>query len=400
MTQRQLAFEGCTAAYLSRVEDGQRIPSYQILLALAKRLDTSAEYLAKGVEPADDADPLFEADVAAGTGDVETARRLYQQAEEAGGGAVSARAAAALGRLAFQAGDHEEAVEQLERALASTLLPAIELGQVRDVLGRALALLARFEEALAVFERALGDARAGGDEAAVIRFSVLYANLLIDRGTVTRAEEVLAGVLDAARSARDPVALSTLYWSQARLHASQSHTDLAARYARMAHAAVEATEHTAFAARALMLMAHFENDRGNHSEALEFVEEAAPVIAASGNRYDEGMLLLERARALASLGEPEEAAGIALGAIPRFEHAHPTSAARAYAIAASVLNQTGQPGRALELYELAAETLPTADRHLVEIYRGIAEIHEREGRQDEAMEYLKQALEVQDLAPR
>ena len=84
---------------------------------------------------------------------------------------MSARAAAALGRLAFQAGDHEEAVEQLERALASTLLPAIELGQVRDVLGRALALLARFEEALAVFERALGDARAGGDEAAVIRFS-------------------------------------------------------------------------------------------------------------------------------------------------------------------------------------------------------------------------------------
>ena len=399
LTQRQLAFEGCTAAYLSRVEDGQRIPSYQILLALAERLGTSAEFLAKGVDEAANPDPLFEADVAAGTGDADSARRLYEEAERAGGAAVAARAAAALGRLAYQAGDHEQAVEHFERSLATALLPPIELGQVRDLLGRALALLARFEEALAVFERALEDARVAHDEAAVIRFSVLLANLLIDRGTVNRAEAVLAGVLDAARSARDPVALSNLYWSQARLHASQNHTDLAARYARMAHAALEATEHTAFAARALMLMAHFENDRGNHADALGFVEEAAPVIAASGNRYDEGMLRLEKARSLAALGEPEEAASLALGAIPRFEHAHPTSAARGYSIAADVLLQTGQAGRALELYELAAETLPTADRHLVDVYRGIAEIHEREGRRDEAMDFLKRALEVQDLVP-
>lgn len=396
LTQRQLAFPGCTAAYLSRIEAGQRIPSYQILLVLGERLGTSAAYLATGAadEPAD---PLFEAEVAARTGDGARARELYEQALAHPKPLVAARAEAALGRLAYELGDHEEAIEHLERGAAlAGEIPADELVQVRDLLGRSLALLARFEESLAVFDRALADARTTGDEASVIRFSVLLANLLIDRGQIGRAEEVLAGVLEDARATRDPLELSRLYWSQARLHASRNRPDLAARYARLAHAVVETTEHTVYAARALMLVAHFENDRGNHEQALALVEEAAPTLGAAGNRYDEGMLLLEQARALAALGERERAASIALGAVPRFEHAHPTSAARGYAIAAGIFRELGEPGRALELYELAADILPVADRHLVEIYRAIAEIHEVEGRPDEAMAFLKRALAAQD----
>ncbi len=60
----------------------------------------------------------------------------------------------------------------------------------------------------------------------------------------------------------------------------------------------------------------------------------------------------------------------------------------------------GDTGRALELRELAAETLPVADRHLVEIYRAIAEIHEIEGRSDEAMSFLERALGAPDPAPK
>jgi tetratricopeptide (TPR) repeat protein len=397
LTQRGLAFPGCTPAYLSRVEAGQRIPSYQILLVLAEKLGTTPEYLATGA--AEGLDPLFDAEVAARTGDVERARALYDEVRLLGRPLAAARAEAGLGRLAYEAGVLDEAVEHFERAAVADGLTIAELAQIRDLLGRSLALLARFEESLAVFERALADARRAGDEATVVRFSVLLANLSIDRGDVTRAENVLAGVLDAARSTRDPVELSNLYWSQARLHASQGRPDLAARYARMAHAVLETTEHTVYAARALMLVAHFENDRHNPAGALELVDEAAPVIAASGNRYDEGMLLLEKARALAALGEQEEAASIALGAVPRFAHAHPTSAARGYGIAAGIFRDLGDSVRALELYELAADTAPVADRHFVEVCRAIAEIHEAAGRPEEAMVYLKRALGAQDQAP-
>jgi tetratricopeptide (TPR) repeat protein len=397
LTQRGLAFDGCTPAYLSRVEAGQRIPSLQIIHTLAERLGTTAEFLATGVQAREEPDPLFEAELAGRTGDRTTARRLFTKAM-ASEPTLSARAAAGLGRLAFDEGDHDAAVEFLERALESDRLPMPEQTPVLELLGKALALLARFDEARAVFDRALATARETKDQPAQLRFSVLLANLLIDRGDPARAEELLASIIGEARAARDPVALSNLYWSQARLHASQGRQDLAARYARMAHATLESTEHTVFAARALTLLAHIENDRGNHADALAFAEEGAPVLEAAGNRYDEGMLLLEKARALAALGQREEAISVALGAVPRFDHAHPTSAARGYGVAAGIFSELGERARALELYELAVETLPAQDRHLAEMYRAIGEIHDAEGRPSEALAFLRRALDVQDHA--
>jgi tetratricopeptide (TPR) repeat protein len=393
LKQRELTFDGCTPAYLSRIEAGQRIPSLQILQRLAQRLGTTAEFLATGSDP--ESDPLFEAELAARTGDAALARRLYAGAVTSDSPATSARAQAGLARLDFDDGDREAAVELLEGALAEPALPGPERASALELLGKSLALLARFDEARAVLDQGLAAARDAQDHPGELRFAVLLANLLIDRGSPEHAEELLSTIIDDARKTRDPVALSNLYWSQARLHASQRRQDLAARYARMAHATLEATEHTVNAARALTLLAHIENDRGNHEDALAFAEEGAPVLAAAGNRLDEGMLLLEKARALGALGRREDAIGIALGAIPRFEHAHPTSAARGYAVAAEIFRDLDENGRALELYELAVETAPTEDRHLGDMYRAIGEIHEREDRPAEALAYFKRALDVQ-----
>jgi transcriptional regulator with XRE-family HTH domain len=51
LSQRQLAFPGCTAAYISRLEAGARVPSLQMVNQLAARLDVSGQWLATGVEP-------------------------------------------------------------------------------------------------------------------------------------------------------------------------------------------------------------------------------------------------------------------------------------------------------------------------------------------------------------
>ena len=398
LKQRELTFEGCTPAYLSRVEAGQRIPSLQILAKLAERLATTAEFLATGKHP--EADPLFEAELAARTGDIELARSLYLQAARGDAPVMTARAEAGLGRLAFDEGDRDAAIELLERALSERGLAFTERITALELLGRALALLARFDEARAVFDQGLAAAREAHDRLTELRFAVLLANLLIDRGNLEGAEELLSTIIDDARKTRDPLAVANLYWSQARLHLSQHRPDLAARYARLAHATLEATEHTVNAARALGLLAHIENDRGNHADALAYADESAPVLAAAGNRLDVGMLMLEKARALGALAQREEAIGIALGAIPRFEHAHPTSAARGYAVAAEIFKDLGERARALELYELAVETSPTEDRHVGEMYRAIGEIHEAEGRPGEALDSFKRALDVQTRVPR
>jgi tetratricopeptide (TPR) repeat protein len=64
-------------------------------------------------------------------------------------------------------------------------------------------------------------------------------------------------------------------------------------------------------------------------------------------------------------------------------------------VAAEIFGDLGEAGRALELYELAVETLPVENRHLGDMYRAIGEIHESEGRPAEALEFFKRALDVQ-----
>jgi transcriptional regulator with XRE-family HTH domain len=50
LSQRRLSFPGCSAAYISRLEAGERVPSLQLLRKLALKLDADEEYLATGVE--------------------------------------------------------------------------------------------------------------------------------------------------------------------------------------------------------------------------------------------------------------------------------------------------------------------------------------------------------------
>jgi transcriptional regulator with XRE-family HTH domain len=49
----ELSFEGCTEGHISRIENGQRLPSLQIIHGLAKRLGVSPHWLMTGKE-----DPL------------------------------------------------------------------------------------------------------------------------------------------------------------------------------------------------------------------------------------------------------------------------------------------------------------------------------------------------------
>jgi transcriptional regulator with XRE-family HTH domain len=48
LSQRELAFPGCSAAYISRIERGERVPSLQVLRELAARCSVSESFLAWG----------------------------------------------------------------------------------------------------------------------------------------------------------------------------------------------------------------------------------------------------------------------------------------------------------------------------------------------------------------
>jgi len=53
LSQRELAFPGCSAAYISRIERGERVPSLQVMRELARRTGVTEDQLAFGREKLD-----------------------------------------------------------------------------------------------------------------------------------------------------------------------------------------------------------------------------------------------------------------------------------------------------------------------------------------------------------
>jgi tetratricopeptide (TPR) repeat protein len=401
LTQRDLSFEGCTAAYVSRIEAGARVPSLQILHKFAKRLGVTPEYLATGRPDGEDiSSELLEAEVALQLGDESRAAELYEAARaDADSPAAQARAQLGLGRLALRRGEAAAGIDLLEHAVGSGELASGDSSSAANALGRGYMMQNRYDEAFAIFERFLGEARSRGDRFDEVRFSVLLANAYIDHGDYARAHATLGEVLDLARQTVDPLLRASLYWSQSRAHLSQGEPDRAAEYARLALATLRASEQTLEAARVLQLLAFIENDRGNPLAALELVDEGEPILAAAGQTTDAAMFTVERARALSALGEGKEAVELLLGVVPRLNAGAPKDVARAYSAVAGVFREQGDTARALELYELAVDQAPIADRHVVAALTAMAEIHEEQGNGDLALELLKRALAARAGAP-
>src|ERR671922_1716178 len=78
LSQRQLAFPGCSPAYISRIESGDRIPSLQLLRELGRRLGVSEDWLATGAEngSGEQGGMLLEAELALRLDDLDLADRL------------------------------------------------------------------------------------------------------------------------------------------------------------------------------------------------------------------------------------------------------------------------------------------------------------------------------------
>jgi tetratricopeptide (TPR) repeat protein len=397
LSQRELAFEGCSYAYISRIEAGVRTPSMQVVQEFARRLGVSANYLATGSDAPDHLDPLDEAELAYRLGELTRAEQLYREIskDESAAPGRRARAQAGLGELAFQAGELADAGRWFEAAFAEPALGAAKASMVADRLGRIYAMRGEHERALAIYELELDRADAAGDEAAVMRFATLLANAVLDAGNVGRAQELLARAINVASRVQDPLDRARLWWSQSRFHDSKGQPDLAAHYARLALSILEETDHLAYAAVAQLLLAYIENERGDAEAALRSLAAAEPAIEAGGNRLHRGELRIERARALLLLGDREEAASIAMNALGLLTGTSAVDSGRAQALLGDVFRELGDNERARELYELALETLPGVDRQLLRVYGGLSEILRSEGRTEEALELLQQAIELQ-----
>lgn len=390
LSQRQLSFAGCTPAYVSRIEAGERIPSLQLIHQFARRLDVSPEWLATGVEAARVPDDLVDAEVALRLGELEHAEELFRARLESD--PRNPHALAGLGQAAFRREDMRLAIELLESAVDGR--PAI-VGDPSAVetLARAYAATGALEAAVALLQRAVEDAVAAHAIVEALRFRVLLANALIDSGSVGSAEQILAAAIRDSEAIRDPLAAARVFWTQSRLHTHHKDPKLGARYARRALEILERTEDNAYVAMAFHLLAFAEIEAGSPDAALEQLDRGRQLFGSTMTPRDEAKFAIEETRALLALDRLRDAAQSASEALGKIHALDPGDQGRGYVLVADVFAQNGDDERAIELLELAIELLEQAGRpYLVDAATKLADLLEAAGRPEQAFAVLRNAV--------
>jgi tetratricopeptide (TPR) repeat protein len=399
LSQSGLAGSACSPAYISRIEVGARVPSLQLLRQLGKRLGVSADYLATGLVAGDAAESArLDAEVALRLDDLTTATRLYEAAlEDTSEGLTRSEALAGLGQIALRQGRHHVAIELLEEAAEAGSVDLTEQPGIAESLARAYAMVGELSPAIALLERCVEKYEASDDLLQFIKFASMLGYALTDNGDLAGAERIVARTLARGHEVIDPYARARLFWSQSRLLIEQAQPAAAERYARKTLETLRVTEDTYAVAHAIEMLAHICLELGRPGEALELLDEGEPLIRGAGSPPEIAHFQLERARALAVVGEREEAASLAMQVAGQLKEMQPVGRGRAYLLLADLFRDLGDSTRAQELYELAIEFTEEGapSKHLASAYRALADLLKKQGKRDEALDLLERALTAQ-----
>jgi transcriptional regulator with XRE-family HTH domain len=246
LSLREIAFPGCSPSFLSRVEQGERVPSRPTLERLAQRLGVSADELA-GI-PAGRRIPAWRVDMAEGAarigarGAAAELRRLLADAQRLEDDHAASRALEGLGRLAL-ASSSSSALGLLERARATEPgVGARERPHLFRALMQAYAERGRGEQATAVVADAFREVSADpADPQLVVTFGRELAERLGEAGRDDQQRSVLAQVRMAERTIADPKLAADTDLALARSFGSRGAPRVAEAYARRLLARIEAS---------------------------------------------------------------------------------------------------------------------------------------------------------------
>jgi tetratricopeptide (TPR) repeat protein len=143
------------------------------------------------------------------------------------------------------------------------------------------------------------------------------------------------------------------------------------------------------------VLAHIYLDEGRADEALEVLEPARATLESSENAYDRGVIRVELARALVEVGRIDEALPLAQAAAAELHDVSPIDAGRAHDVVANALRRRGDVDGAIAAAERALTLLPVNDRYRLAVSSSLAEMLREQGRSDEALDVLADAVRSQ-----
>jgi len=406
LSQRELSGPGVSYAYISRIEAGARTPSVKALRMLARKLGVSVEYLETGRDLRDTderelriADAELELRLAA---DVESAEEklgtILEEATQAGDHASAARARVGLGLAAAHRGNHLDAVERLEAAIADQPVPVAARPDVYATLGQSYSALGAADRAVRLFERCLEEveASASEDSGTYIRFATFLSYALSDAGDYERANAVVRDALGRADDATDPYARVRLHWSLARVAGMEGRSSEALEYMRRAITLLEATDHNVQLARAYLLSAGIEAHEGDADAAREHLMSAKKLLGTHPEPADRALVAIGWSRLASLEGEGPKAVERAREAIAILGDFHGGEQGAAVWALAHGLAVSGDVEGAHGTYPRAVDLLAVHGRRneaarASEEWAAVLQAH---GRDEEAKPILARAAEL------
>jgi transcriptional regulator with XRE-family HTH domain len=315
LSQRALAARGVSYAYISRIEIGDRVPSMKALRVLASKLGVTADYLETGRNvPATEtrALKLGEAELLLRLdGDVGVAEDLLVEvlfdAVQHGDARDAVRARISLGLAAADRGDHEHAIEYLERALAEPWVTPLLYPDAFATLGHSYISAGRGAKPAADLFSAAIDSLVTAtpvNGSSVVRFATYLSYALSDLGDFEGARAAINEGLRYKEIADDEYTRVRLYWSNARLASMSGDHDLARLSIERAIALLSATEDTGHLGRAHLLAAEIATMDDDLELAREHLDAAQAFVGPGSQRQDYAWLRVQRALVNARTGNP------------------------------------------------------------------------------------------------
>lgn len=411
-TQADLADDGLSPGYLSRIENGVRRPTLKLLHDIAAKLDTSVELLLRG-ESATAYDAirldLNYAELALENGEAADAeaqaRRGVEAAAASGFDDLSHRGRFLLARAEETQGSLSQAIKDYELVLESAS-GAMAL-QVGIALCRCYRESGDLALAVEVGTRLRPMVTAAGldqtDDA--VRLAVTVAAAHAERGDVAQATRICSDAVEQAEQLSSGPARSAAYWNASILHARGGDVATALVLADKALALLAEGEDERNIARLRLLLGrlHLQTDRPAIADAIKQVEAARRQMrASSASAVDLTVCEVTLAKAHLLAGDARRAAETALEA----EHGAPIEAVIVRASALVVLGQAraalAQPDEALAAYRQASDLLRLAgsDRVAAQIWFDLADLLRDQGAVDAACEAFRNAATATGLQAR